>query len=95
MYFKIISLLSLNLFGENRLVKSFKLLPLSIKSINPTQKYLHSTKLGYKSISCDRRSFNVFVACKFFDFFGNVFDFSSRFITYALSFILLGKLSRE
>ena len=45
MYFKIISLLSLNLFGENRLVKSFKLLPLSIKSINPTQKYLHITKL--------------------------------------------------
>ena len=28
-------------FGENRLLKSFKLLSLSIKSINPIQKYPH------------------------------------------------------
>ena len=28
-------------FGEKRLVKSVKILPLSIKSINPVQKYPH------------------------------------------------------
>ena len=31
----------LKLFGEKILVKSVKLLPLSIKSINPIQKYPH------------------------------------------------------
>ena len=35
----------LKLFGEKRLVKSVKLLCLSIKSINPLQKYLHITQL--------------------------------------------------
>ena len=32
------------LFGEKRLVKSVKVLPLSIKSINPIQKYPHITE---------------------------------------------------
>ena len=32
--------LSVKLFGENRLVKSAKLLPLSIKSINPIQNHI-------------------------------------------------------
>ena len=32
-------------FGEKILVKSVKLLPLSIKSINPIQKYPHITEL--------------------------------------------------
>ena len=32
------------LFGEKRLVKSVKLLPLSVKSINPVQKYPHLTE---------------------------------------------------
>ena len=35
----------LKLFGEQRLVKSVKLLPLGIKSINPVQKYY--TVLNY------------------------------------------------
>ena len=34
----------LNSFGEKRLVKSVKLLSLSIKSINPIQKYPHITE---------------------------------------------------
>ena len=41
---KIISSLFLKSFGEKRLVKYFKLLPLSIKSINPIQKYLCITE---------------------------------------------------
>ena len=41
---KIISSLFLKSFGEKRLVKYFKLLPLSIKSINPIQKYLRITE---------------------------------------------------
>ena len=32
------------LFGEKRLVKSVKVLPLRIKSINPIQKYPHITE---------------------------------------------------
>ena len=40
-YFKIISSFLSKLFGEKRLVKSVKVLRLSIKSINPIQKYLH------------------------------------------------------
>ena len=40
-YFKIISSFLSKLFGEKRLVKSIKVLRLSIKSINPIQKYLH------------------------------------------------------
>ena len=35
----------LKLFGEKRLVKSVKLLPLSVKSINPIEKYPHITEL--------------------------------------------------
>ena len=38
------SSLFLNLFGEKRLVKSIKLLPLNIKSINLIQKYPHITE---------------------------------------------------
>ena len=38
-YFNIISSFFLKLFGEKKLVKSVKVLPLSIKSINPIQKY--------------------------------------------------------
>ena len=34
----------MKLFGEKRLVNSVKLLPLSIKSINPIQKYPHITE---------------------------------------------------
>ena len=34
----------MKLFGEKRLVKSVKLLSLSIKSINPIQKYPHITE---------------------------------------------------
>ena len=40
-YFKIISSFLSKLFGEKRLVKSIKVLRLSMKSINPIQKYLH------------------------------------------------------
>ena len=43
-YFKIISLFLSKLFVEKRLVKSVKVLPLSIKSINPIQKYPHITE---------------------------------------------------
>ena len=35
----------MKLFGEKRLVKSVKLSPLNIKSINPVQKYPHITEL--------------------------------------------------
>ena len=40
-YFKIISSFLLKLFGEKRFVKSVKVFPASIKSINPIQKYPH------------------------------------------------------
>ena len=39
-YFRIISSFLLKLFGEERFVKSVKVFPASIKSINPIQKYL-------------------------------------------------------
>ena len=44
-YFKIISSFCLKLFSEKRLVKTFKVLPASKKSINPIQKYPHITEL--------------------------------------------------
>ena len=40
-YFKTISSFFLNLFGEKRLVKSVKVLPLSVKPINLIRKYPH------------------------------------------------------
>ena len=40
-----ISSFFLKLFGEKRLVKSVKLLPLNIKLINTIQKYSHITEL--------------------------------------------------
>ena len=43
--FKIISSFFWKLLGEKRIIKSVKLLPLSIKSINPIQKYSHITEL--------------------------------------------------
>ena len=45
----------LKLFGEKRLVKSVKLLPLSIKSINPIQKYPHITE----SYACSLKIFAI------------------------------------
>ena len=51
---KIMSSFFLKFFGEKRLVKSIKRLPLSIKSINLKQKYPHITE------SCDC-ILNVFV----------------------------------
>ena len=38
---RIISAFLLKLFGEKRFVKSVKVFPASMKSINPIQKYLH------------------------------------------------------
>ena len=74
-------------FGEKRLVKSVKFLSLSIKSINPIQKYPHITEL-YAYI------LKIFVCIfllpiNFLISFGkcSVSEYSSRFITYALSFI--------
>ena len=43
-WFKIIWSFLLKSFGEKRLVKSVKFLSLSIKSINPIQKYPHITE---------------------------------------------------
>ena len=43
-YFKIILSISSKLTGEYEVVKSVNLLPLSIKSVNPIQKYLHITE---------------------------------------------------
>ena len=40
-YFRIILSLFFKLFGEKRFVKSVKVFPASIKSINPIQKYPH------------------------------------------------------
>ena len=40
-YIKIISSLFFNSFGANNLVKSVKVLPVSIKTKNPTQKHPH------------------------------------------------------
>ena len=37
----IILSISLKLFGENKILKSVKLLPLNIKSISTKKKYLH------------------------------------------------------
>ena len=47
----------LNSFGEKRLVKSVKLLSLSIKSINPIQKYPHITE----SCACILKIFVIIV----------------------------------
>ena len=48
---------SLKWFGEKRLAKSVKLLPLSIKSKNPIQKYPHITE----SYACILKMFVAFV----------------------------------
>ena len=50
-HFKIMSSFFLKLFGEKRFVNSIKVFPLSIKSINPIQKYLHITE----SYACTRQ----------------------------------------
>ena len=52
-YFKVISSFFLKLFVEKRLVKSVNILPASIKSINPIQKYPHITE----SYACILRIF--------------------------------------
>ena len=62
----------LKLFGEKRLVKSVKLLPLNIKSTNPVQKYPHVTQ----SYACILKNicYYVFIINKFFNFFWNMFN---------------------
>ena len=58
----------LKLFGEKRLVKSVKLLPLNIKSINPMQKHLHVTE----SYACILKIFTIIslLLMKFLFYFG-------------------------
>ena len=57
--FKVISSFFLKLFGTKRLVKSVKLSPLSIKSINPLQKYSHVIE----SYACILKIFVTIVDC--------------------------------
>ena len=58
--------------GEKRLVKSVKLLPLRIKSINPIQKYPQITE----SYACILKIFVTIVdlLINFFDLFWNMFN---------------------
>ena len=58
----------LKLFGEKRLVKSVKLLPLSIKPINPIQKYPHITE----SYACSLKTFAIMflLLINFLTYFG-------------------------
>ena len=59
------------LFGQKRLVKSVKVFPASIKSINLMQKYPHSIE----SFACYSKNicFYVFITDKCFNFFRNMF----------------------
>ena len=58
----------LKLFGEKRLVKSAELFPLSIKSMNPIQKYPHITE-SYVKICL-----HLFITNKMFHFLRNMFN---------------------
>ena len=65
-----ISSLFLKLFGKKGLVKSVKVLPASIKRINPIQKYPHITDSYASKNIC----YYVFISKKFCDFFWSVFN---------------------
>ena len=94
----------MKLFGEKRLVKSVKLLPLSIKSINPIQKQSHIIE-SYAGIlkifvAIVDTSINIlfyFEICSTENYQNkwNYYSVHTRFIIYVPSFILLGKLSLE
>ena len=69
-YFKIVSSFFLKLFGEKRYVNSVKVFPVSIKSINPIQKYRHIIE----SYACILKIFVVmFFFNKCFYLFRNMF----------------------
>ena len=84
MYILILFYHILELFGDHRLVKTVKLLPLSIKSVNPVQKYywIHYwiICLYSKKICCNRSSID-----ELFDFFWNVFDSKTVKISYYIT----------
>ena len=67
-----ISLFFLKLLGEKRLVKSVKILSLSIKSINSTQKYPHITESDAGILKPFVTILDILIT--FFNFFLNMFN---------------------
>ena len=72
--------------GENKLVKSTKLLPLSIKLINPIKKVsTHHLITWLYSVnhSCD-----IFFECESFNFFGNIFNLKTIKVCYITTILI-------
>ena len=70
--------------GENKLVKLIKVLPASIKSMNPMHKYSHFIKLLYSQYVC----FYVFMLNNFLNFFRSMFNSKTvKIINFIICFI--------